>query len=105
MNDYNVGGKIKTYADVVFKITCGLLIFFTIIAFIGMIIVGGGAPDFWFVVFFDAIIYFIAWLGKVLVYGYGQLIENSDRMVNLLMSIKNDTAKKEIKEGEENNEM
>ena len=73
----NIGGKIKGLASAI----CGIGMIISCLIGLGMII----SDD-------DMILYgiiiavigcFFSWIGSFLLYGYGQLIENSDKLVQL----------------------
>ena len=77
----NIGAKIKTVASTLTIIG----IFLSIVAGTVMLLEGiiGGL----FLILFGSL---FSWLGSFLLYGFGQLIENSDIMVELLEAIVDD---------------
>jgi hypothetical protein len=74
----NIGGKIKTLAMTL----TGLGITLSIVA--GVISLSDGSIEGLFIMIFGSL---LSWLGSFLLYGFGQLVENSDRMVELLEEI------------------
>ena len=74
----NIGSKIKTVATTL----TALGITLSVLA--GIVILCEGDASGLFVIIFGSL---LSWLGSFLLYGFGQLVENSDRMVELLEEI------------------
>lgn len=82
----NIGGKIKGLAKTVCWIGIGISVFTGFI----FVIIGAEnsygpfdnvlAPLGWFIMIGGS---FLSWIGSFLLYGFGQLIENSDKLVEL----------------------
>lgn len=73
----NIGGKIKTVASTLTVIGIVLSIFS------GLIVLLDGSAEGLLLMIFGSL---FSWLGSFLLYGFGQLIENSDKLVALLDS-------------------
>ena len=80
---HNIGGKIKGLAATAccLGIAAAILIGFCLIAsqedtlvIIGIIVILVGS--------------LLSWLGSILAYAFGQLVDNSDRMVNILNELR-----------------
>ncbi len=73
----NIGGKIKTLSEfvtwvgIIASVVLGIIIMFygDIMVLVGLVVMSFGC--------------FFSWIGSFLLYGYGQLIENSDKLVLL----------------------
>ena len=77
----NIGKKIKTLAAVI----CWIGIIFSIIDFLVMLIYGAVEGEGLFIGLSFAVLVvggFGSWIGSFFIYGFGQLIENSDRLVS-----------------------
>lgn len=79
----NIGGKIKVVA----KVSCYVGMAFSILGCLGNILT---AVD---NLYFSSAIYWLlgliflpvlSWVGSLLIYGFGQLIENSDTLIDLM---------------------
>ena len=72
----NIGGKIKGYAEfttwigIVISVVVGAIILFTSSLVVGLVIALVGS--------------LISWISSIFLYGFGQLVENSDIIVNTL---------------------
>lgn len=73
----NIGEKIKKLAEIftIIGIVCAVLSGIVVMSFgDGFVLIG-------FIVI--ALMSFLAWIGSFLLYGYGQLIDNTDKLVKL----------------------
>ena len=76
----NIGKKLKYLAEII----CGLGIGISILVVVGMFIAGIANGDISLVfrgVFTSILIFLGSWAGNLTIYGFGQLIENSDKLV------------------------
>lgn len=71
----NIGGKIKAVAQVV----CWLGIIVSVICGIIMITQGGGTSFIGFLIMILGSLF--SWIGSFMTYGFGQLIQNTDKLV------------------------
>ncbi len=87
----NIGGKIKNVAEIITTIGC----FASVVLGILVMVLGDGNGAMIFTgLVVMAIGCFGSWLSTLLLYGYGQMIENSDKLVMLYAA--------ETKDGEPN---
>lgn len=82
----NVGKKLKTVA----KVFCWIGI--AIFGFIGILVIIRGIFTLSAATFFIGVLYiilgfFISWIGSLSMYAFGQLVENSDKTVKLLVKL------------------
>lgn len=87
----NIGGKIKTFVVVCFIFGCiGAL--FTAISFWTQID-KGGAWMFFIGLLAGGGVFLISWIGSFVLYGYGQIVENTDSITYYLEDIARETKK------------
>ena len=90
----NIGAKIKTAA----KIFCLIGIFFSIIGSFGLMVFSVGnttVPNVLLAILMAALGSLLSWLGSFGIYGFGELVENSDIRTNL--AIKADAEREQRK--------
>ncbi len=75
----NIGKKIKTLAEII----CWLGIIFSVLFGLGNIFSDKSGLSLFTGLFLMIVGPLISWIGTFLLYGFGQLIENSDILVNL----------------------